>query len=144
MLSRTADNLYWLARYVERAEFLARIIDATSRLATLPKAYGGVRHGMGKRAARRRRAGGLQAALRRRRRADGAAQFLAFDENNPSSIRICFERARSNARAVRTALTADMWEAINGAWIEMRNIERAVAHLRAHEPRAQFARPGMR
>ena len=41
MLSRTADNLYWVARYVERAEFLARILDATARIATLPAAYGG-------------------------------------------------------------------------------------------------------
>ena len=41
MLARTADNLFWLARYVERAEFTARIIDITARLAALPKAYGG-------------------------------------------------------------------------------------------------------
>ena len=41
MLSRTADNLYWLARYMERADFLARVIQASRRLASLPKAYGG-------------------------------------------------------------------------------------------------------
>ena len=41
MLSRTADNLYWLARYVERAEYLARILDTTLRLSTLPLAYVG-------------------------------------------------------------------------------------------------------
>ena len=41
MLSRTADNLYWLARYMERADFLARAIQASRRLAALPKAYGG-------------------------------------------------------------------------------------------------------
>ena len=39
MLSRTADNLYWLARYVERAEYLARILDTTLRLTALPLAY---------------------------------------------------------------------------------------------------------
>ncbi len=39
MLSRTADNLYWLARYVERAEYLARILEATQRLTSLPIAY---------------------------------------------------------------------------------------------------------
>jgi hypothetical protein len=39
MLSRTADNLFWLARYVERAEYLARIIEASIRLANLPSAY---------------------------------------------------------------------------------------------------------
>ena len=36
MLSRTADNLYWLSRYIERAEYLARILDATQRLSALP------------------------------------------------------------------------------------------------------------
>ncbi len=39
MLSRTAENLYWLARYVERAEYLARTIDATLRVTALPAAY---------------------------------------------------------------------------------------------------------
>jgi uncharacterized alpha-E superfamily protein len=42
MLSRTADNLFWLARYVERAEYLARILDAAYRLSSLPASYGGV------------------------------------------------------------------------------------------------------
>ncbi len=41
MLSRTADNLYWLSRYVERADFVARILDAAHRLASLPTSYGG-------------------------------------------------------------------------------------------------------
>src|ERR1043166_3143519 len=41
MLSRTADNLYWLSRYVERAEYLARILEATQRLTALPLAYSG-------------------------------------------------------------------------------------------------------
>ena len=41
MLSRTADNLYWLSRYIERAEYLARILDATQRLSALPLAYVG-------------------------------------------------------------------------------------------------------
>jgi uncharacterized alpha-E superfamily protein len=41
MLSRTADNLYWLARYVERAEYLARILEVTQRLTTLPLAFVG-------------------------------------------------------------------------------------------------------
>ena len=40
MLSRTADNLYWLSRYVERADFVARILDAAHRLAALPSSYG--------------------------------------------------------------------------------------------------------
>jgi uncharacterized alpha-E superfamily protein len=46
--------------------------------------------------------------------------FLAFSPANPSSIRSCFEVARSNARSVRTALTMEMWDAINSAWLELR------------------------
>jgi uncharacterized alpha-E superfamily protein len=46
--------------------------------------------------------------------------FLAFSAANPSSIRSCFEVARSNARAVRTALTVEMWDAINGTWLELK------------------------
>lgn len=127
MLARTADNLYWLARYVERAEFTARIIDVTARLAALPKAYGG--------GAGADWEGALVAlgALERFRKtyevADESAvlRFLVFDADNPSSISHCVERARTNARAVRTALTAEMWQSVNSAWIEMRNIERSVA-----------------
>ncbi len=126
MLSRTADNLYWLARYVERAEFTARIIDITSRLAALPKAYGG--SGTEWESALLA-VGALERFKQAYEVADESTvlRFLVFDENNPSSIRFCVERARSNARAVRTALTSDMWQAINSGWIEMRNIERAVA-----------------
>ncbi|WP_163364457.1 alpha-E domain-containing protein, partial [Escherichia coli] len=45
--------------------------------------------------------------------------FLAFSPDNPSSIRSCFEVARTNARAVRTALTMGMWDAINSAWLDL-------------------------
>jgi uncharacterized alpha-E superfamily protein len=46
--------------------------------------------------------------------------FLCFSTANPSSIRNCFEVARTNARAVRTALTVEMWDAINGSWLELK------------------------
>ena len=59
MLARTADNLYWLARYFERADYCARVIEAASRLAALPRAYGGAGYGMGKRADFRWRARAL-------------------------------------------------------------------------------------
>jgi uncharacterized alpha-E superfamily protein len=52
-----------------------------------------------------------------------AAAFLAVDVDNPSSILSSLERARANARSVRTALTRDMWEAVNGAWLESRRID---------------------
>jgi uncharacterized alpha-E superfamily protein len=46
--------------------------------------------------------------------------YLCFSTANPSSIRNCFEVARTNARAVRTALTVEMWDAINGTWLELK------------------------
>ena len=50
-------------------------------------------------------------------------EYLTFSADNPSSIRNCIEFARTNARAVRTALTVEMWEAINGAWLELKRFE---------------------
>ena len=122
MLSRTADNLYWVARYVERAEFLARILDATARIATLPAAYGG-------------QGSEWESALLTAGAADGffrvyqdinektVTDYLVFHPDNPSSIRNCLAIARNNARAVRTAVTGEMWETINSAWLELRNVE---------------------
>jgi len=125
MLARTADNLFWLARYVERAEFTARIIDITARLAALPKAYGGGAEWESALSA----VGSLDRFRERYETADEASvlEFLIFDPQNPSSIRACVESARANARAVRTALTADMWQCVNAAWLELRSMERARA-----------------
>ena len=119
MLSRTADSLFWLARYVERADNTARIIDAASRLATLPVAYAGTSNEWESALAA---AGALGAftALGREASRDAVIDFLAFSPDNPSSIRSCIEIARSNGRAVRTALTAEMWEALNAAWMELK------------------------
>jgi len=122
MLSRTADNLYWLARYVERADFLARIIKAAQRLATLPTSYSGT----GTEWESALESSGAAQGFRTTRGAAEEASvvdYLAFAPDNPSSIRNCIKFARANARAVRTALTAEMWEAINGAWIELGRFE---------------------
>jgi uncharacterized alpha-E superfamily protein len=120
MLSRTADSLFWLSRYVERAENTARIIDAAARLSALPAGYGGETNEwesalIASGAMERFTAAGLEA------NAANAIEFLAFSPDNPSSIRNCLEVARFNARAVRTALTIEMWEIINGAWLELRH-----------------------
>ena len=124
MLARTADNIFWLARYVERAEFTARIIDITTRLAALPKAYGG--SGSEWESALNA-VGSLESFEERYDTANEAnvLDFLIFDTNNHSSIRSCIELARSNARSVRTALTADMWQSINAGWLELHALERA-------------------
>ncbi|HEY8383022.1 MAG TPA: alpha-E domain-containing protein [Microvirga sp.] len=121
MLSRTADSLYWLSRYTERADFVARILDATLRFASLPSSYGGERNEWESAVSV---AGNMEEFKRLYDVAneDTVRDFLAFSPNNPSSIRNCIEIARENARAVRTALTVEMWDAINGAWLELRKI----------------------
>jgi uncharacterized alpha-E superfamily protein len=123
MLSRTADNLYWLTRYVERADCLARILDVSQRLAYTPVTYGGSTNEWGSAVLSAgcadvftERYGPLEEA-----KEEHVVSFLAFEPENPSSIRNCFEVARTNARSVRTALTSEMWDVINSAWIELRN-----------------------
>ena len=119
MLSRTADNLYWLARYVERAEYLARILETTLRLTALPLAYIGESNEWESAVATAGCANAFFAAHEEANE-ETVTDFLAFSTGNPSSIRNCFESARLNARAVRTALTIEMWDAINGAWLELK------------------------
>src|SRR3984893_17029743 len=122
MLSRTADNLYWLARYVERADFLARIIKAAQRLATLPASYSGSGTEWESALESSGAAQGF-CATRGAIEEAGVVDYLTFAPDNPSSIRNCLKFARANARAVRTALTAEMWDAINGGWIELGRFE---------------------
>lgn len=123
MLSRTADSLYWVSRYVERAEYLARILDATTRLTNLPSAYGGAGTEWQSAVAT---AGCEEAFALAYGEANerNVCEFLSFNPDNPSSIRNCFALARANARAVRTALTSEMWDALNGAWLELQRFER--------------------
>jgi uncharacterized alpha-E superfamily protein len=122
MLSRTADSLFWVSRYVERADNTARIIDAASRLVTMPIAYAGTSNEWESALAA---AGSLWSFQERYAAADRDAviDFLAFSPDNPSSIRSCIETARHNARSVRGALTAEMWEAINAAWLELKRYD---------------------
>jgi uncharacterized alpha-E superfamily protein len=125
MLSRTADNLFWLSRYVERADYLARVLEATSRLAALPAAYSAPGNEWVSALAT---AGCYDAFMKEydKPTAENVIQYLAFSEKNPSSIRSCLETARFNARAVRTALTVEMWESINGAWLELQRMDRTM------------------
>ncbi|HEY8572320.1 alpha-E domain-containing protein [Phenylobacterium sp.] len=115
MLSRTASNLYWSGRYLERADFLARLLDATIRLASLPSTYGGDPSAWTGALAS---AGVLDAynACNPAVTEKDVIAFLTVDPRNGSSIRGCLEQARGNARAVRTALTLQAWEALNSGW----------------------------
>ena len=122
MLSRTADTLFWLGRYVERADNTARIIDAANRLATVPDTLAGETSEWEPALAA---AGVLHTFSEHHEEVerDSAIDFLAFSPGNPSSIKNCLGTARANARAVRTALTAEMWQAINEAWLELKRYD---------------------
>ena len=113
MLSRTADSLYWTGRYIERADFLARILEATIRLAAIPTRGDGDAETVWASALA---CASVPKALGRSPTEKSVREFLAFSPENPSSIAACLTRARTNARSVRTALTMEVWEAINGAW----------------------------
>lgn len=113
MLSRTADSLYWTGRYIERADFLARILEATLRLAAIPTRGDGDAETVWASALA---SAGAPKALGRSPTEKSVREFLAFSTLNSSSITSCITRARTNARSVRTALTVELWEAINGAW----------------------------
>ena len=121
MLSRTADNMYWLARYVERAEYLARILEATQRLTAVPTSEGATTNEWESAVATAGCAAGFFSAHKEANE-QTVTDFLAFSPDNPSSIRSCFEVARANARSVRTALTMEMWDAINGTWLELQKL----------------------
>jgi uncharacterized alpha-E superfamily protein len=114
MLSRTASSLYWLGRYVERAGNNARGLQVTLRMASLT--------GAAQRDAAWRAllvATGCEPGFLEKGEPltqENVVRYLAADAENPSSIMSCIEAARRNGRAVRTALTVDMWEAVNETW----------------------------
>ena len=123
MLSRTADNLYWIARYAERAETMARLLEVGSRIALLPSSGTGYRSEWESLLQASGTAIGFD-----RKYGDPVQRniesYLFFDRDNPSSVASCLFRARENARIVRTALTTQVWDAINTAFQELRGLER--------------------
>src|SRR5215472_13927468 len=121
MLSRTAENLFWLARYVERAEYIARTIDATLRVIALPAAYIGKTNEW---ESALLTAGVSQSFYDTYSEAteESVVEYLSFNPSNPSSIKSCIKAARLNSRSVRTALTSEMWDTINSAWIELQEV----------------------
>jgi uncharacterized alpha-E superfamily protein len=123
MLSRTADNLFWIGRYMERAEMTARLLEVGARIALLPSAGHGYRNEWDSLL----QASGTAAGFARKYGDPvqrNIESYLFFDRDNPSSVASCLERARENGRIVRTALTTQMWDALNTAFQEMRQLER--------------------
>jgi len=113
--------MFWLSRYIERAENLARILDVASRMATLPSAYAGSSNEWESAIATAACQDAFHSFYDKATR-DNVVEFIVASPDNPSSIKSCIDIARSNARAVRTAMTGEMWEIINDAWHEMQKI----------------------
>ncbi len=117
MLSRTADHLYWMARYMERAENTARMLNVSYETSLLPQSEDMAEQGWR----------GLLSiseltwAFSQKYQSVSSRNVMDFmvrDEANPSSIFCCLHAARENARAVRGALTTEVWETQNQTWLE--------------------------
>ena len=121
MLSRTASNLYWMARYVERMENTARILDVTYRMSLVPK---DARLAEQEWYAPLNITGTLYPFNGRYEEvhSHGVLHFMTLDADNPASIVSCARSARENARAVRGRITSEMWEVINATWLEIQKI----------------------
>lgn len=121
MLSRTADHLFWMARYTERAENTARMLDVNVQTALLPQSPEAAEQGW-------RAMLGISELLGEFDQRYGIVNsrdvldFMVRDPHNPSSIASCLSQARANARAVRGALTTEAWETQNMTWLEMREM----------------------
>src|SRR5262245_64619608 len=126
MLCRTANELYWMARHIERAENTARLLDVTYRTSLLP--YDVREPGMawaepwavplitsGLATEYYERYPGLAA--------ENVLRYMVLDAGNPSSILCCLRAARESARSVRGAITSEMYEDLNSAWLEMRGYD---------------------
>jgi uncharacterized alpha-E superfamily protein len=120
MLSRTADHLYWMSRYVERAEHLARLLDAHYRLSLLPRSPEVLMQGW---IATLTSLGMISNFLAQHEGAgpQQAMHFLAFDRAHSGSIMSCLGAARENARAVRGTVPSEVWETLNATWLDARD-----------------------
>ncbi len=121
MLSRTADHLFWMSRYMERAENTARMLDVNYQTSLLPQSADRTEQGW---------AGVLGISeltwsfgkKHDSVSARGVMDFMVRDAENPSSIVSCLAAARENARAVRGKLTTELWETTNQTWLEFKRI----------------------
>ena len=119
LLGRTANGLYWMSRYIERAENMARLVDAGLRLA-LTRTTDSIEEWKSvlvSAGADRTFAGSGRELVDTE-----VIDFLLRDLSNPSSVMSSIETARSNARMVRTALTRETWESINEAWMSLKRM----------------------
>lgn len=128
MLSRTADHLFWMSRYIERAENLARLLDVTWQMSMVPQSEELVNQSwMGIIALNSLEE--IYAAKYSTVSGDNVLKFMVSDPDNLSSIYSCLRLARENAHAVRGTLTTEMWETLNATWLEAK--ERSFEQIQA-------------
>ena len=128
MLARTADNLFWMARYIERAENTARVLGVAHLNSLLPSGMSGSDAHLwyaplnitGCAPDYEERIGSVEAAA--------VSLYLALDPDSPSSIYMSLSLARENARAVRGAITSEMWESINATWLEFSRMSNTISY----------------
>src|ERR1700722_19696601 len=118
MLSRTADHLYWMSRYVERAESLARLVDAHYRMSLLPHSSETLAKSLTSTMA------ALQMEEAYKKLNDvieprAVFEFVSLDRDYSGSIVSCLRSARENARAVRGSLTSELWETLTSTWLDV-------------------------
>lgn len=119
MLSRTADHLFWMSRYIERAENLARLLDVTYQMSLVPQSEDAANRSWNAIIA----LNSLEDAFAAKYPAvngENVLKFMVSDPDNFSSIHSCLRMARENAHAVRGTVTTEMWETLNSTWIEAR------------------------
>jgi uncharacterized alpha-E superfamily protein len=120
MLSRTADHLYWMARYMERAENVARMLDANYRMSLMPQSSRQMEMAW----AATLRIMGMDELYARKHGAitpEAVFEFMIFDRENLSSVWNCLRAARENAHAVRGTITLELWATTNATWLKMRD-----------------------
>ncbi|AHK16482.1 MAG: alpha-E domain-containing protein [Thalassolituus sp.] len=123
MLSRTASELYWLSRYLERAENTVRMLDVSFTVSMMPN----------KEIAEQELIAPLKISSTYEDfmerygivNRDTILQFFALDTLNPSSVISCLNSARDNAKSVRGKISSESWEAINSTWIDLQAMKRS-------------------
>lgn len=119
MLSRTADHLFWMSRYIERAENLARLLDVTWQMSLVPQPLEAANQNWNAIIA----LNSLEEAFAAKYstvNAENVLRFMVSDTDNFASIHSCLRMARENAHAVRGTITTEMWETLNSTWLEAR------------------------
>ena len=135
MLSRTADHLFWMARYMERAENTARMLDVNYQTSLLPQSADRAEQGWRGMLGISELTGAYEL---RHGKIDPrhVMDFMVRDETHASSIVACLRAARENARAVRGTITTELWETTNQTWLEFNRMLRQVGFER--DPSAFF------